>query len=191
LPGETAVEVPEADADHDRARDAYEPGPCGPGKQRARGLARPLVLRAAATLADQELHGRVRERRVDQAAADRAGALRPLLRVLARCRPRLDEPPDRVRREPDREQDQHHDAEALAGQRVQRALTATIAKETPFATRPARASHAYQPLPLRPRCRASSAGCRSRCSTVVIQEATEKWAPELLRNDRTRRFPAG
>src|SRR6185312_2948325 len=108
LPGETAVEVPEADADHDRARDAYEPGPCGPGKQRARGLARPLVLRAAATLADQELHGRVRERRVDQAAANRAGALRPLLRVLARCRPCLDEPPDRVRREADRELDREH-----------------------------------------------------------------------------------
>jgi hypothetical protein len=50
------------------------------------------------------------------------------------------------------------------------ASTPTIANETPFATSPARASHEYQPLPLRPRRRASWSGWLSRCSSTTVIE---------------------
>src|SRR6476659_6573506 len=50
------------------------------------------------------------------------------------------------------------------------ASTPTIPYETPFATRPARASHAYHPLPLRPRWRASCAGRLRACWSIDVIE---------------------
>src|SRR4051812_14175613 len=112
LPGQTAVDVPEAGADHDEPGD-HDDRLAARDVEHLRG---PLLLGAAAARlrarTHQQLDRRHGEAAVDSSPADVAGPLRPrLLVVLTRLASRReDQPPDDVDDEPDRHQHEQRPA---------------------------------------------------------------------------------
>src|SRR4051794_33810573 len=116
---DAAVEVPDADADRDECARTDEPLPGRPREDDCRRLVRLLVLRFPAARAGEDARGAVGKPEVDGGTTEVADALRPLVAVH-----RLQDAPERVRREAGREQHEDDLSEGVTGERVQCAVAA-------------------------------------------------------------------